>query len=885
MPDRLICENDHAWEPPPGAVPAAGGGLPLCPVCGARARETPDPLVTIDLQPQGLSAQGQAPQSATAEFEGPYPPQIPGYEILAELGRGSASLVFRALHVATQRQVALKVLAGQAAAQPVAVERFRREARVLARLDHPQVVPVYDAGDAQGRPHFAAKLLDGGSLRPRLPALTASPTRAARLLLELAEALEYVHAQGVIHCDLKPSNVLFDRQGAPYLCDFGAARAGGQGPGEGEAGVVFGTPAYAAPELTVVGGVPGPTSDVYALGVILFEMLTGRLPFEAASPAETVRLLWTAEPPRPRTFNPDCPGILESLCLWCLRKAPEQRPASAGHLAQKLRAFLAVSEEAASLPPAPRRPPEPAEAAPPPPAEAPWQQAPPLEAGVRAMAEGVLLLDAAGKVTTANPAAARIFGRDLTGLSLPDWLRSQDWLGPDAATPLAAQALPPMAVLLGRPAAEAEVYLAPGERPHGAWLILGAWPLADAGTAGAVVVARDITSRKAERDSAELYHSLSSALGLHLFRKDLQGRYTFVGRPFCDALGRPPEEILGRTDFDLFPADLARVAGEREGRALRAAEVTEHVEEHTAAQCQPGCRCRLFRDPRAAGGGAGEPCYFQMLLGPARDEAGRVAGIQGAFWDITARRRAERQLEQTAAALRQANAELARSNNDLQQFAYVASHDLQEPLRMVASFTQLLQKRYQGQLDAQADRYIHFAVDGATRMQGLINDLLAYSRVGSQSRPLQQVSTEEALEKALQNLGEAVRESRATVTHGPLPRLRGDLTQLTQLFQNLVGNALKFRGPAPPQVHVGARRDAEGKGWVFSVQDNGIGIDPRYLERIFVIFQRLHTKQEHPGSGIGLAICRRIVERHGGRLWAESEPGKGSVFHFTLPAG
>src|SRR5262249_2629476 len=153
-----------------------------------------------------------------------------------------------------------------------------------------------------------------------------------------------------------------------------------------------------------------------------FEMLTGRLPFEAASPAETVRLLWTAEPPRPRTFNPDCPGILEGLCLWCLRKAPEQRPASAGHLAQKLRAFLSVSQEAANLPPPPRRPPEPA--------EAPGPHAPPLEAGVRAMAEGVLLLDAAGKVTAANPAAARIFGRDLTGLALPDWLRSQDWLGP-----------------------------------------------------------------------------------------------------------------------------------------------------------------------------------------------------------------------------------------------------------------------------------------------------------------------------------------------------------------------------------------------------------------------------------------------------------------------
>jgi two-component system, chemotaxis family, sensor kinase Cph1 len=272
-----------------------------------------------------------------------------------------------------------------------------------------------------------------------------------------------------------------------------------------------------------------------------------------------------------------------------------------------------------------------------------------------------------------------------------------------------------------------------------------------------------------------------------------------------------------------------------------------------------------------------------MLLAPVRDAAGELAGIQGAFWNVTARRRAERQVEQAAAALRQANAELARSNAELEQFAYAASHDLQEPLRMVASFTKLLQDRYRGRLDSQADEYIHFAVDGALRMQRLVTDLLAYSRVG-RGQPLRETSCEEAFDRALQNLHEAVREAGAAVTRTPLPRIKGDPTQLVQLFQNLIGNAIKFRAGVPPAIHVSARRSPKRGEWLFQVRDNGIGIAPQYLERIFVMFQRLHTQQEYPGSGIGLTVCRKIVDRHGGRIWAESEPGKGSSFFFTLPA-
>jgi len=243
--------------------------------------------------------------------------------------------------------------------------------------------------------------------------------------------------------------------------------------------------------------------------------------------------------------------------------------------------------------------------------------------------------------------------------------------------------------------------------------------------------------------------------------------------------------------------------------------------------------------------------------------------------DITERQQAE------DALIRQSQ-ELARSNAELEQFASVASHDLQEPLRMVASYTQLLAKRYKGKLDADAEEFIRYAVDGATRMQRLIQDLLTFSRAGSRRIEPAPTDCEAVLDQALMSLKTAVEETGALITRDPLPTIKADALQLVQLFQNIIGNAIRYRTDDRPRIHTSA--DLENHEWVFSVHDNGIGIDPKYADRIFEVFERLHSEAEYPGTGIGLAICKKIVDRHEGRIWVESELGKGATFFFTIPA-
>ena len=242
--------------------------------------------------------------------------------------------------------------------------------------------------------------------------------------------------------------------------------------------------------------------------------------------------------------------------------------------------------------------------------------------------------------------------------------------------------------------------------------------------------------------------------------------------------------------------------------------------------------------------------------------------------DISARKKAEEEV-------RRSHDELERSNQELEQFAYVASHDLQEPLRMVSSYMGLIERRYKGRLDPDADDFIGYAVDGAKRMKMLINDLLQYSRVGTHGKIFGPVDCEKLLVEVLEHLQLLIEDNGATITHDRLPTVIGDDVQLARLFQNLINNALKFRKDDPPSIHISV--EPNNGNWLFSFRDNGIGVSPKFADRIFEIFQRLHGSEEYPGTGIGLAICKKIVERHGGRIWVQSEQGNGATFIFTIP--
>jgi PAS domain S-box-containing protein len=266
---------------------------------------------------------------------------------------------------------------------------------------------------------------------------------------------------------------------------------------------------------------------------------------------------------------------------------------------------------------------------------------------------------------------------------------------------------------------------------------------------------------------------------------------------------------------------------------------------------------------------------FRSWYSPYFDDSGDIAGLLGLAVDITEQKMVETEL-------RRVNEQLVRSNHELAQFAYVASHDLQEPLRMVASYTQLLAQRYQGKLDDKADKYIAYAVDGAKRMQQLINDLLSFSRVGTHAKHPKPTDCKEVVDEVLCNLRKVVQDNSARITVGELPSLLADRTQLVQVFQNLISNAIKFRADAPPRIEISA--SPRGAMWELTVADNGIGIEPQYFERVFQIFQRLHERDKYCGNGIGLAVVKKIVERHGGSVRIESSPGQGTTMAFTMPA-
>jgi PAS domain S-box-containing protein len=382
-------------------------------------------------------------------------------------------------------------------------------------------------------------------------------------------------------------------------------------------------------------------------------------------------------------------------------------------------------------------------------------------------------------------------------------------------------------------------------------------------TEGILVTAaiRDISVRKAsEEHLAQMegrYRGLLEAAPDAMVVVNQSGEIVLLNVQAEKQFGYRRDELLGQKVKNIIP----------EGFAERLiADGTRTAAEALAQQIGTGIELRGRRK-------YGSEFPIEIMLSPLESPEGSL--VTAAIRDITERKKSEERLVKTVG-------ELKRSNDELQQFAYVASHDLQEPLRMVASYTQLLAKRYKGRLDSDADEFIAYAVDGSNRMQGLIQDLLAYSRAGTNGKALHEISSEKALKDALANLRATIQESGAVVTHDPLPAITTDDTQLVQVFQNLVGNAIKYRSAEVPRVHVSATKNG-GKDWTFSVRDNGLGIDPQYFERIFVLFQRLHGREEFKGTGIGLTICKKIVERLGGRIWVESQPEKGSTFHFALP--
>jgi PAS domain S-box-containing protein len=362
-------------------------------------------------------------------------------------------------------------------------------------------------------------------------------------------------------------------------------------------------------------------------------------------------------------------------------------------------------------------------------------------------------------------------------------------------------------------------------------------------------------SEAASRERDERLRSLAENVPSVLMRYDASFRVVYLSRKAEEYTGVPVAEFLGKTNREVgMPESLCD---------LWEGAITDVF------------RTGVPRDIEFAFPSSGGARAFLLRLAPETDPYGAVRHVLGVSTDITERKRAEEELRATVA-------ELARSNKELERFAYVASHDLQEPLRMVSSFVGLLKDRYGSVLDEHADEYIGFAVEGAARMKQLLDDLLLYSRVG-RGQTKRPIGTADCLATALANLRLAIAESDAVITHGDLPTVQADPTQLAQLLQNLIGNAIKFRrGGVRPEVHVEAEQDDDQ--WTFRVRDNGIGIAQEQYGRIFEIFQRLHTREKYPGTGIGLAICKKIVERHGGRTWLESKVGEGTTFFFTIPA-
>jgi PAS domain S-box-containing protein len=473
--------------------------------------------------------------------------------------------------------------------------------------------------------------------------------------------------------------------------------------------------------------------------------------------------------------------------------------------------------------------------------------------------DAILLFDEKGAIVGANPAACRMFA-----------VTEDEVLSMDQDDILSYRPLDMM--VFGRSLAGSDRIELDYQRKWGGTFIgettTGAFTDAD-GSLVTMLIIRDITERKkaeealhdSQRNEAarrnELEALVDAVPAMIWISEGIEGT-RIIGNETSNEILRQRQDAnisssapwgCGPENFQIY----------RDDRLIPAEEQPMQMAARTGQPCLETEFELRFSDGRSV--------WIYGNAVPLRTEDGRLSGSIGAFIDITERKRIETRL--------------VRSNAELQQFAYVASHDLQEPLRMVISYLGLLEKRYRGQLDDRAREYITIAVDGGRRMKALIDDLLEYSRIDTQASGFSPVDMNEVAAKTLKILELGIRESGAEVTVGDLPTIIGDQTQMIQVVQNLVGNAIKYRSEKPPRINITAR--TTGKEYVFSVQDNGIGFKMEYADRILKMFQRLHTREEYPGTGVGLAIAKRIVERHGGQLWATSEQGKGSIFYFSIP--
>ena len=400
------------------------------------------------------------------------------------------------------------------------------------------------------------------------------------------------------------------------------------------------------------------------------------------------------------------------------------------------------------------------------------------------------------------------------------------------------------------------------ERDTIVWLHIVAVKLND----GLAVTFRNITDRKraeiALRDSEERFRAIFEQAAVGIAKTALCGQFLRVNPGFCQIVRYGESELLQKNWQAITHPDDIEVDREYVRSLLSGNIQTFSLEKRLV------CKDEAVR-------------WANVTVSAMRDANGTAQYLICAIEDISQRKLVQELLQASLDTQTRYAQELTRSNAELEQFSYVASHDLQAPLSTIAGYAQLLEKRCHNQLDAQGNKFIRNIVNSCERMQALIDDLLEYSRVGRSEKPFDVIDCNLVFEDACANLQLAIRQDRASVTRGDLPRVRGDSFQLLQLFQNLIGNAIKYRSSEAPMVRVSASR--QGDSWVFSVQDNGIGIAEQYHPRIFQLFQRLHSQKQYSGTGIGLAICQRIVERHGGRLWVESEPNRGSTFYFSIP--